>query len=240
MMGPGFDGGDIYDLYFTLENSLGVKFDDFPPEVESAEDIYRIIHSQVGSATATPANFLNCPTARAFHSFRSIVEKVDPAMAPKIVPTANIEELVPEQERPRFWRELNKTGLNLPPLRLPQRRAVLIEGVACLCILLQIITHAVLWPQTLWLNIFIVPVLVTVLLVSSNRVLWRWAWEIPKPLNKVRGMATYLAYRDCRPDWVSRLTRRQVDTVVTLAVALEFDQSLDEVRQRRLDSRSSA
>jgi hypothetical protein len=230
MMRPGFDGGDCLDLQFVLEKAFGAKLGGLlDVEPKSVDAMFGFIESRIEIRDKRDLNFMSCPTSRAFLNFKKTVEQCQPELVSHLTPSTDLEELIPEDARPEFWRTLCKKGLRLPHLGAPVWCDLFAPTADMMVLSAFAVYLGAYAPNMLWLLFIAFPVALVTSISITPRVFWKWARKIPRPLNTARGMAIYLAYRDCKLQWIPRMSRRQVKDVVRLAVALEYDVPLKEV-----------
>ncbi|MEZ6085481.1 MAG: hypothetical protein R3E58_16435 [Phycisphaerae bacterium] len=223
MMKRGSDPPEVTDIHRTIEETLGVHIDDESAEkLESPRELAEFVGDRVSCAQVEQ---VPCLTAKAFYEFRRSLQKIEPKLAGKLRPDTDLESLVPKDERQRFWERLNGLGYELPELHYSGLATMgfLIGPLYAACAIVFLIGR--LWPEPIALStarnlllILILPALITTV-VGLTRIKRR---QIPRPLNTLRGMATYLAYRHCEPSWLGRLSKRQVKEVVLLACTLEI------------------
>lgn len=237
MMKPGFDGGDECEFLTTLESALGPVIDYkafFRPNW--GRSFLKLVDSKIQGRQRTIEDAILCPTSIQFLRFQKCLAEFDENLAEELTPSSNLANLIPAEKRPHFWRSLNKSGLNLPPLGLHPSTtySVAVLALAAVTLISTLVWNAA--PAWIWTA----PLIGLIVLVAAGkfdlyilpRLFWRWAYRIPKPLDTAKGMATYLAYRDCKPDWIPTLTQKQIHSVVCLAAALEYDVSIDEITEQ--------
>lgn len=235
MLEPGFDGGDHLDLQFVLERVFGVKLGGIlDVEPKSADAMFEFIESRIEIRDKRDLNFMSCPTSRAFLFFKETLEQCQPRLASKLTPSTDLEELIPKESRPEVWRMLGKKGLRLPHLGIPMWCDLLILTAAMTLLAAFAVYLGAAAPKMIWLLLILFPVAIVTSIGIPPRLFWKLGRKIPRPLNTARGMATYLAYRNCEPEWIPRMSRRQVKDVIRLAAALEYDVSLNEIDDYQL------
>ena len=230
MMEPGFDGGDHLDLQFVLEKAFGAKLGGLlDVEPKSVDAMFGFIESRIEIGDTRDLNFMSCPTSRAFLCFKETMEQCQPNLASQLTPSTDLEELIPIDSRPEFWRMLGTKGLRLPHLGVPTWCDLLTLTAALAIVTATAVYLAAIAPKMLWLLLILFPIAIVASIGIPPRVFWKLGGRIPRPLNTAKGMATYLAYRNCEPEWIPRMSRRQVKDVIRLAAALEYDVPLDEI-----------
>ncbi len=234
-MQPGFDGGDNLDLEFVLERAFGVKLGGLLDiEQNSVDGVYEFIGHRIELKDPKNLDFMSCPTSRAYLYFKEILLQCNPSFDSQLAPSTDLEKLIPEDVRPVVWRELSNKGLRLPDLGIPawcSSLAFLIALMTAGAFVAYVVTTALYLACVMFIG---VPMAITTGLTFAPRIFWKWGRKIPRPLNTARGMATFLAYRNCEPEWIPRMTRRQVKDVIRLVAALEYDVPLEDIDDFRL------
>jgi hypothetical protein len=107
---------DPIELLMQIEERFGVAVsDDEAERIRSVGDLHAFILARIPCARSGA-----CVTSAAFHRLRRALGELLAVPRERVRPGARMEELVPAQERRRFWQECgDRLGLSLPPLRRP-------------------------------------------------------------------------------------------------------------------------
>ncbi|NOX59558.1 MAG: hypothetical protein GXP29_11975 [Planctomycetes bacterium] len=229
MMEQGPEGLEWSELYEIVEQSLGVYVDTESREkIGCSEDLVKYVQEQI---TQSRDAGTSCPSASAFYSFRKAVEEFDPRIAANIKPNVNLESLIPGPKRPALWKRLNEMGFKLPDLDFSWKPSLALFGGTLLAIFVIPILFVCFRPEPetdVASSIFAVVLLLGMMRLRTN-ILSRCTLALPRPLKTVRGMVTYLAYRNCEPRQMRYLSKGQIREAVRLAVAIEFGLPLEKL-----------
>ena len=227
MMERGPDPPEVNDIHRTIEEALGVHIDYKSAEkLESPHQLAEFVQDRVACSEVEQGP---CPTASAFYRFRNTLRTLNLNLAKDFRPDANLETLIPANERPLVWKQLNQLGYRLPELHFSAWPAAGLFLGSYIFVVAFGFINAWLWPDAIWMFLFLAALAPPAVLLGSDTILSRFPLAIPRPLNTVRGMVTYLAYRHCEPEWLDRLSTRQVKEVVLLACALEIGMPIEKL-----------